>query len=198
MRTEVTEGGLSRRVVRLLCFALTALLSAGCADRRTHTASEFPPPFLEVETITVSPGGGSQCPVRFNDHRCYVISVNRGTPRVEQLRADTVEELAARHVLDQVVFEWFGPTDNDAVRLDIGSHVAVPVAQSLLTASSRLRGVPVSIQVTRSNGGVGDTQRAYVNSLVAAKKKPISELEMRALLVPGISEEAFYRGCRGE
>ena len=198
MCSEVTEGGVSPSVVGLLCVALAAWLGAGCSDGRTRTASEFPAPFLEVETITVSHGGGGPCPFRFNDHRCYVISVNRGTPLAEKLRADTVEELAERHVLDQVVFEWFGPTENRAVRLDIGRHVAVPVAQSLLTASSRLGGVPVSIQVTSSDGGLGDTQRAYVNSLLAAKKKPISEETMQLLLVPGISEEEFYRGCRGE
>jgi hypothetical protein len=198
MRSKFDQGGVSPSGAGLLCVALSALLGVGCTDRRANTASEFPAPFLEVETISVSHGGGGRCPFRFNDNRCYVISVNRGTPSAEKLRANTVEELAERHVLDQVVFEWFGPSENEAVRLDIGSHVAVPVAQSLLTASSRLGGVPVSIQVTSSDGGVGDTQRAYVNSLLAAKKKPISEETMKLLLVPGISEEEFYREYRGE
>ncbi|MBN1605397.1 MAG: hypothetical protein JW940_02130 [Polyangiaceae bacterium] len=198
MRRKVKQNGLSRRVVGLPCAALSALLGVGCAEQRANTASEFPAPFLEVQELAIRRGPQGGCPIVFNDKRCYAISINRGTPSAEKLRAGTVEDLAARHVLEQVVFEWFGPTESDAVQLDIGRDVPVAVAQSLLTASSRLRGVPVSVEVTTRDGGVGDTQRVYVNSLVAARKKPISELKMRALLVPGISEEEFYGGCRGE
>jgi hypothetical protein len=151
------------------------------------------PAFREVEQITRTSGGDSNLPRRFNFGRPFVVSLNSGIPEVKAIRKELVGILNQSRILEQVVFEWFGPSKVESIQIGIGNRVPVGLAQSVLRVFSRQKGIPIILDIADTDGDFGDTQRVYVGGLVKSRTKPLSKERLEALLKDGIEQREFFR-----
>ena len=131
--------------------------------------------------------------IKFNFGRPFLVSLNSGIPESKTIRTELVGILNQKGILDQVVFDWFGPSKLESIHIMIGNRIPVALAQSILRVFSRQGDLPINLSILDTEGFSGSTQRVYVGGLVKNKFKPLTQERIEDLLKDGLEQSEFFR-----
>jgi hypothetical protein len=153
------------------------------------------------ESVNIRLADDKKLPARFNHDKLFLISVNRVIPDAAVVRDELARLLAARGVLDQILFHSFGSAKPETVEVGIGKRVPVEVAQAVVKALAGRENLPVTVYVYKDDTISVEnrrlyfayTQRVIIGVINKPRGKPLSKEKAEALLVEGMTRERFFK-----